>query len=81
MLGFWVFTVVMEVMSGRERERGRETKIREKHKYILLCKYIILMYCIRKLGCSVCYKMCAYPKYGYWAQPLFGLTIYLYCGL
>ena len=73
MLGFWVFTMVMEVMSGRERERGRETKIRERHKYILLCKYIILMYCIRKLGCSVCYKMCAYPKYGYWAHNLFVL--------
>ena len=42
------------MMSGRERERereregGRETKIRERHKYILLYKYIILMYCIRK---------------------------------
>ena len=23
---------------------------------------------------------CAYPKYGCWAQPLLGLTIYLYCG-
>ena len=33
----------------RERERGgRETKIRERHKYILLYKYIILIYCIRK---------------------------------
>ena len=31
------------------------------------------MYCIRKLGCSVCYKMCAYPKYGYWAHNLFVL--------
>ena len=31
---------------GDERERERE--IRERHKYILLCKYIILMYCIRK---------------------------------
>ena len=28
-------------------ERERETKIRERHKYILLYKYIILMYCIR----------------------------------
>ena len=32
----------------REREREREREIRERHKYILLCKYIILMYCIRK---------------------------------
>ena len=33
---------------GDEREREREREIRERHKYILLCKYIILMYCIRK---------------------------------
>ena len=56
MLGFWVFTVVIEVMSGRE------TKIRERHKYILLYKYIILMYCIRKekLRCWEYYKMVWY---------------------
>ena len=30
------------------RERGRETKIRERKKYILLCRYIILIYYIRK---------------------------------
>ena len=28
--------------------RERETKMRERHKYILLDKYIILMYCIIK---------------------------------
>ena len=33
---------------GDVRERERETKIRERHKYILLGKYIILMYCIIK---------------------------------
>ena len=32
----------------REREREREREIRGRYKYILLCKYIILMYCIRK---------------------------------
>ena len=58
MLRFWVFTVVMKVMNGRgreretnrdrDRDRGKEIKIRERRKYILLCKYIILMYCIRK---------------------------------
>ena len=47
MLGFWVFMAVMEVMRERERE------IRERHKYILLCKYIILMYCIRNKSWDV----------------------------
>ena len=37
--------VLLMVDHGGERERERE---RERHKYILFCKYIILMYCIRK---------------------------------
>ena len=41
--------MVMEVMRERERER----EIRERHKYILLCKYIILMYCIRNKSWDV----------------------------
>ena len=36
---------------GDERERERE--IRERHKYILLCIYIILMYCIRNKSWDV----------------------------
>ena len=39
--------VVMEVMRERERES------RERHKYILLCIYIILMYCIRNKSWDV----------------------------
>ena len=34
---------LLMVDHGGERERERE-----RHKYILFCKYIILMYCIRK---------------------------------
>ena len=37
-----------EWLRKRERERGRETKIRERQKYILLCRYIILKCCIGK---------------------------------
>ena len=37
----------------REREREREREIRERHKYILLCKYIILMYYIRNKSWDV----------------------------
>ena len=33
--------------------REREREIRERHKYILLCKYIILMYCIRNKSWDV----------------------------
>ena len=55
-VGFWVFTVVM---GYRERERKKKL---ERHKYILLCKYIILMYCIRKLKleCWMYYKIVWY---------------------
>ena len=31
-------------------------------------------------GLPFWYQPCGYPKYGCWAQPLLGLTIYLYCG-
>ena len=33
---------------GDEWLRERETKIKERMKYILLCRYIILIYYIRK---------------------------------
>ena len=60
MVGFegwlcWVlglFTVVRERL--RKRGRGSETKMRDRGErwfwviYILLCKYIILMCCIKK---------------------------------
>ena len=55
MLGFFFFLInCVRVLGlhvgdgGDEREREREREIRGRYKYILLCKYIILMYCIRK---------------------------------
>ena len=58
MLGFFLFLFLINCVGvlglyggdggdERERERERDTHT-HTHKYILLCKYIILMYCIRK---------------------------------
>ena len=60
MLGFFLFLFLINCVGvlglhgsdgGDERERERERERHthtHTHKYILLCKYIILMYCIRK---------------------------------
>ena len=58
MLGFFLFLFLINFVGvlglhggdwgdERERERERDTHT-HTHKYILLCKYIILIYCIRK---------------------------------
>ena len=47
---FWIKCVGVLGLHGGDGgdEREREREIRERHKYILLCKYIILMNCVRK---------------------------------
>ena len=41
MLGFWVFTMVMEVMSGREREKREERQKLERDINIFYCINIL----------------------------------------